>query len=263
MTEILQLKVSVIVPVLNNALGFTRCLNSIFEQTVKDIEVIVIDGGSTDGTLEEIRKYADLINYWESGKDTGISNAFNRGICHASGDLVAILNSDDYWEADTVASVIDAASKSPAFDIYYGELRFHETKSGQTYILKPTLDGIQRRMTLFHPSIFICKQAYQKIGMYNESFKYAMDSEWIHRAIEHKLTFFKIPSVLANMSLGGTSDINFLKSLAEYRKSLIVHRLQAPVKAWLYFLFYAMAKTVMRIDCIRSIYRSFVTKVNA
>ncbi len=258
-----QLKISVIVPVLNNVKGIQRCLDSIFAQAVKNIEIIVIDGGSTDGTLDEIRKYSEKIGYWESGKDTGISNAFNRGIYQASGDLIAILNSDDYWEQNTVADVISAAFKNPEFDIYYGELRFHNIKSGQTYVLNATLDGIQRRMTLFHPSIFIRKQAYEKIGLYNESFKYAMDSEWVHRALEHKLTFYKIPSVLANMSLGGTSDINFRKSLAEYRRSLILHRLQTRVNAWLYFLFFSLAKTVMQVDCMRTLYRNFINKVKA
>lgn len=264
MTERLKLKVSVIVPVLNNVQGFKRCLHSIFNQNGEEnIDIIVIDGGSTDGTLDTVNTYSDKISYWESGKDSGISDAFNRGVYQASGDLVAILNSDDYWEPDTVSNVIKIASEKPQFDIYYGALRFHDIRSSEQYILKSTLNGIQRRMTLFHPSIFIRKQAYEKVGVYNTSFKYAMDSEWIHRAIKNELTFLNIPSVLANMSLGGVSDTNFVKSLAEYRKSLITHRLQSPISAWVYFLFYSMAKTVMQIDYVRTAYRSLTNKVES
>jgi len=218
--------------------------------------VIVIDGGSTDGSLDLIRKYSDRISYWESGKDSGIADAFNRGIKKASGDIVAILNSDDYWACDTVKNVVQVATQNPQFDVYYGDLRFHNINSGEQYILKATLKGIQRRMTVFHPSIFIRKKAYEKIGLYDVAYSYAMDSEWIHRAIKSKLTFYNVPFVVANMSLGGVSDKYYLKSLAEYRKSLITHGIQTPTTAWMYFLFFSLGKTIMKIDSIRDFYRN-------
>lgn len=255
------IKISVVVPVLNNSVGLTKCLDSIFNQHVNGLEVIVIDGGSTDGTIEVINQYSAQISYWESGKDSGITDAFNRGIRISKGDLIVILNSDDFWEKGTLKNVINVAAMNPHFDIYYGDLRFHNLKTGEQYVLNSSLDGIQRRMTIFHPSIFVRKKAYEKIGLFDNNYQYAMDSEWIHRALKSNLSFFKIPLVLANMSLGGKSDINFKKSLAEYRKSLISHQIQTPLLAWIYYLIFSTGKSLMQFNLMNRFYRKFINRV--
>ena len=101
------MKVSIITVALNNKAYIEDCINSVISQSYRDIEYIVIDGGSTDGTAEIIRKYEKYISRWVSEQDSGIYDAMNKGINLASGDIIGILNSDDfYYNSDIISSVV-------------------------------------------------------------------------------------------------------------------------------------------------------------
>jgi glycosyltransferase involved in cell wall biosynthesis len=239
-------KISVIIPVLNGALTLVKTLESIISQQELPLELIVIDGGSTDGTLDIICEYSQHLAYWESGQDKGIADAFNRGIDHASGELIAILNSDDNWVPDTLRHIADVTTSNPSADIYYGWVRYVDETTVKNYIRKPDISKMKQRMYLFHPCMFIRKSAYKQIGVYSENYRLAMDSEWCHRAIVANLKFQPIDQVLAEMRLGGISDRNFTGSLWEYRKSLIQHKLTSRLAANYYFIKFSLLKMLMR-----------------
>lgn len=246
-------KISVIVPVLNNRTGLQRCLNSIACQPVGCVELIIIDGGSNDGTLDVIKDYQSIISYWETGKDKGISDAFNRGIKQATAKYIAILNSDDYWQPNYINCFFEAINNFPEADVYYGKIRYFDSSTGASYLRSPDISKMKKRMYLFHPAIFVCREAYKKVGGYSLVYKYAMDSEWCHRAMAQKLHFQFIDSELAVMELGGVSDKNYKKALAEYRCSLIFHGLSGPFFAYYYFWKYFILKSLTQIRWIRSL----------
>lgn len=242
-----------IVPVLNNAATLRRCFESILGQASSEIELIVIDGGSTDGTIEIIRQFDERIAYWETGKDKNISDAFNRGIGRATGKLVAILNSDDCWRQNTVECVLQAFAEMPAADIFYGKICYIDEKTGRRYVRTPDLSKMKSRMYIFHPAMFVSRQAYARIGGYSEEYRLAMDSEWCHRAMAAKLKFWQIDHVLANMYLGGRSDAGFVAALKEYRRSLLQHRITGRLRADFNFVKTLFFKTLARPYPVRLI----------
>lgn len=248
--------ISVVIPVLNNAQQFSSLIDNLLCYKTDELEIIVIDGGSDDGTVDVIQKHTDIISYWETGLDKGISDAFNRGIKKAQGELIAILNSDDYWEETTLKYVFSALKAVPEADIYYGDLRFVNEQKSESYIKKPNLSRMKYRMNIFHPSMFIKREAYQKVGVYRLDYQYAMDSEWCHRAIQAQLYFHYIPHVLTSMRLGGASDTHFKQSLNEYKNSVIAHQLASPFKATLYYYFFLLMKYVMKNRLVWKIVRS-------
>lgn len=246
-------KISVVTVVLNGVETIEKTFKSILEQEYPNVEIIVIDGGSTDGTLDIINRYDDKICYWESGLDQGIADAFNRGISQATGDLVAILNSDDQWLPNAAVEVVQAYGLHPEADIFYGNIQFLDTRYGEAYIVSSNIDGMKKRMSVFHTCLFIKKKAYTAIGEYSNEYKYAMDSHWVHRAIKHGLKFLKVDATLAQMQLGGVSDRHYIKSLNEYRRSLVENELLDWVTARYYFLKYSFFKTLLRSKVMKKL----------
>jgi len=243
--------ISVVFPVLNCATTISGAFESVRAQNHPGIDVVVIDGGSEDGTLEIIRQNMSQISYWESGLDSGISDAFNRGIAQAKGEIVAILNCDDSWQPDTLEVVLEAAARNPDADIFCGQIRYMDESTGRSYIRRPDLSRMRQRMHLFHPAIFVRRSAYDRIGGYSTDYRLAMDSEWCHRAMACGLRFHTMDHVLANMRLGGRSDDNFRQSLLEYRRSLLHHKLARRLEADYYFAKYSLLKTLTRSYYLR------------
>ncbi len=235
-----EIKFSVIVPVLNGEAHLEQCLDSILQQAVKP-ELIVIDGGSTDRTLDIISSHSRFISYWESGKDTGIANAFNRGLLHAKGEIISILNYDDFWEPCTLETLLHSTLDHPEASIYFAWCRIHP-ESETPFIKKPNLPAMKRYMSVSHPATFIRKTAYHAIGYYNEGYKFAMDAEWIHRAIKTNLVMQTIPVPLANMRMGGTSDINAPTALREYQRSIIDNQIASSAYATLFLWLHLSSK---------------------
>lgn len=237
-----ELKFSVIVPVLNGVAHLEQCLDGVLQQASIP-ELIVIDGGSTDGTLNIITSYKQHISYWETGKDKGISDAFNRGILRAKGDIIAILNSDDFWEPDTILIISEAAGRHPEADIFIAQCRLLPT-SALPYVKKPNMNAMKRYMSIYHPSTFVKRNAYATIGLYNESYQLAMDSEWMHRAMKMSLTFQEVHAIVANMRMGGISDKLAFDAIKEYRQSVVQNSIASPAYATLFYWLHKISKTL-------------------
>lgn len=199
-----------------------------------EFEYIIIDGLSADRTYEIIEQNEDIVNFFISEKDNGISDAFNKGISNASGELIGIINVDDNYNNNTL-EIIEKfyINNEKQEGIYFGNIRyFNETLS---YELVPEIKNIWKFMSIYHPACFVSKSVYQKIGGYSETFKYAMDSEFIHRAIYNKINFFYVNETLANFRLEGISDKQFKKSLEEFYISVKKYNPNKKVKLYYYF----------------------------
>lgn len=241
----MSISLSVIMIVRNDRLRFSRALSSVLAQKTEALEIIVIDGGSTDGTLDEIAAHQEQLHYWESGLDKGIADAFNRGIAQARGEFIATLNSDDTWEPDTLRLVQDARQRHPEASVLCGAVRYLDPDSGYSYARYPDPAALKFRMWVFHPSLFVSRAAYARVGGYEPQYSHAMDSEWCHRALARGEKFEVIPAVLANMSLGGLSDRDFTISLQQYRDSVIRNGLCSRMEAWAYYLLFLTLKKLM------------------
>ena len=176
--------VSIITIVYNGIRQVEQTIASVLGQTYENIEYIVIDGGSTDGTVEIIKRYQDRIAYWVSEPDNGISDAFNKGINAATGEFVGLLNADDRMSADQVALGVQALLNSSA-DYIFGDLLFHDETGCILYRINGDPDYqriIDSKMPeLCHPTVLARKALYDRIGLFDTRYRYAMDYDWLLR----------------------------------------------------------------------------------
>jgi glycosyltransferase involved in cell wall biosynthesis len=166
------------------------------------VEYIVVDGASIDGTLDIIRRYDDRIDYWISEPDEGIYDAMNKGIDLATGDYIALLNSDDYYDIDACEIVANNIKKTHK-DIYYGIMRVLDSSGRVMFIYGYLMATIEKSM-IAHPTCFISKRIYQKY-LYNTKYRSAADYDFILK-IRNMAEFHFIEKIFANYRLGGKSD---------------------------------------------------------
>jgi len=210
--------ISIITVVLNEKKGLQRSIESIVQQGYSRLEHIVIDGGSTDGTLDVIRAHEKEIGYWISEPDRGISHAINKGITSAGGDLIAILNAGDWYEPNTLQMVAGAHQAHPEAEVLCGALRFWE-RGEPTIVAYSNPARLDKETSVYHPAVFIKKTAYEKYGLYDEGFEFAMDYELLLRFKRRGARFIALDTVLANMSLDGISNRHWYRGLREVRKA--------------------------------------------
>ncbi len=172
--------ISIITVVLNGEKTLERTIKSVINQSYKNFEHIVIDGGSTDGTIKILKKYSKKISYWKSEKDKGIYDAMNKGIKKSKGNIIGILNSDDYYLKNALKIVNDYFNKFEKIDFLFGSVKKNRVMSG-FYPKK-----ISYRFNIYpgHSSgFFIKKKTHDKIGLYNTKFKFSADLDLIYRLI--------------------------------------------------------------------------------
>jgi len=244
---------SVITVVRNGAATIERTLQSVISEKTPAIEYLVLDGASTDNTLEHIERHADHIDYWHSKPDSGIAAAFNAGLELARGRYVSFLNADDWYEPGALALVEDVLLADPATEWLCGAISYIDPDSDFHRVEPAQPEYLSRYMSVYHPSMVIARTAYQRVGTYNESLAYAMDSEWVHRALNTGITPTTLPTVIANMSLGGTSNQNLAGALAEYRASVIANGLASPMQANYYFIRQWLLHTALKSSGIRAL----------
>jgi glycosyltransferase involved in cell wall biosynthesis len=225
---------SVITVVLNGAQTFAHVAESILAQDLPDIEYIVIDGGSTDGTVELIRELGERIALWVSEPDGGISDAFNKGIAFARGEVIGIINSDDWYEPGAVRAAYEAMRDTGA-DVAYGSVQCRETVE-RTFIVHGDHEVLNRRMTISHPAVFVRRDAYERYGLFRRDFHLLMDYEWLLRAKAAGATFLKINACLANLQPGGVSDRLWHRSQREAARARAMHLGKGPIVEQAFYL---------------------------
>lgn len=214
--------VSVITVVFNRHEYLEQTIQSVLNQTYDNLEYIVIDGGSTDGTIDIIRKYEQVIDYWVSEPDSGIADAWNKGIVASTGDIIGLINSDDWYELNAVADVVRLLMQDRATGLIHGNRRqWNELGTKVLGVARPPLKKVPpfSRSPVSHPTCFVRRQIYQRYGLFNKSYRVAMDYEFVVRLCRHKVNFLYLNSVLANMRKGGLSGT--LTGFTEGREIMI------------------------------------------
>lgn len=199
------MKFSIITVCLNSVKTIEQTILSVTEQRYPYVEYIVIDGGSTDGTLDIIKKYADKIHYWVSEPDFGIYDAMNKGIKKVTGDVIAFLNADDWYEAD-ILSIISRYFQHNDVDMIGGCIQYIYNGSimGKT-ASKYDLKKIYINSGCPHQALFARKAVFNKIGVFHTQYRLSADYEWILRAWAARTSFCSIPDVCTNFRIGGIS----------------------------------------------------------
>ncbi len=215
------MKLSVITINRNNANGLDKTIQSVINQSYEDFEYIVIDGNSTDHSINIIKKYNSNINYWVSETDKGIYNAMNKGIAKANGNYVLFLNSGDYLvNNDVLKSVFE---KQQTADIIYGNMQIDWGNGKITSGKMPDKITFKQMYidTLWHPVSFIKKTLFDKYGLYNETYKVVADYDFFFKVIIiNNVTTYHINVDIAMYNLNGLSSLPENKALeqAERRK---------------------------------------------
>ncbi len=207
--------VTIVTPSFNSASTIEHTIDSICKQTYKHVEHIVIDGGSTDGTQSVIERHGDSIAQWVSEPDSGIAHAFNKGIARACGELIGIVNADDWLESDAVEAVLGCYLANDRPDVVYGDLHLPELDRVQKG--DPNFSRLIRYYmpTLNHPTCFVAKHAYFKYGVFDERLRIAMDFELLRRFYLKGATFKYLNRTISNMTLGGASNKQLLQRYQE------------------------------------------------
>lgn len=198
-------KVSVITVSRNSATTIEQTIRSVLCQSYKNIEYIIIDGDSTDGTQRIIEKYKDSLAYYVSEKDDGLYYAMNKGISKATGDIIGIINSDD-WYADNIVKDVVNFFEANDVELLYGKVICVSEDNEETEDLRAPLENIWYQMPLAHPSVFAKKSIYDKFGAFNVNYRVTSDYELMLRLYVENIKFKFIDKVCAYFRLGGLSS---------------------------------------------------------
>ncbi len=204
----MQPEITIITVTLNSVKTVERTIKSVLAQKYDKLEYIIVDGGSTDGTLDVIRRYEPYLAKWVSEPDDGISSAFNKGIRMATGDLIGIINSDDGLVPGALAAL--AAAYEPEVDVYRGDLQIWKEDTDTMTIEKPSLhiryNGLNH---IDHPSTFIARRAYEQYGLYDEKCRFVMDFDLLLRYQQAGAKIKYVDKALAFFTLGGVTFTEF------------------------------------------------------
>lgn len=200
-------KISIITAVYNGAEHLEQTIQSVLSQGYSNVEYIIIDGGSTDGTQNIIKKYEEHLAYWVSEKDSGMYSAMNKGWRKATGELVGILNSDDYYLEDTLETVANTFLKSKA-DVMHGNWTKLKCIGEQQYFREetPNFSEMQKMMGVFHPSTFVKRSVYEAVNGYNESYKLSSDYDFVLRIYNLGYNFEYVNQSFTVFRLTGVSN---------------------------------------------------------
>jgi glycosyltransferase involved in cell wall biosynthesis len=222
-------KISVITVCFNAAATIDHTLRSVGEQTHEDIEHIVIDGKSTDNTIEVIKTAGQHVFKVISENDRGIYDAMNKGIALANGEIIGFINADDFYPTSTILATVAKAFEKSGADSCYGDLCYVSKEDPALTVRywrsKDFVPGaFEAGWCPPHPTFFVRRSVYERLGGFDLSFEIAADFELMARYLETaRITTCYIPEILVKMRLGGItnrSPSNILKQNAEIRKAL-------------------------------------------
>lgn len=227
-------RVSIITAVLNNRVGLVQMLGQLSAQSYPAIQLIVIDGGSTDGSVEVLQAHSAQIDYWISAPDSGIAAAMNKGLAQADGDLILFLHSDDrFADPDGLAQAlrhVDNLETIWAFEVLLGE-----GASGRHLRPRPFNVWTRYKNPLPHQGVLCPRWVFTKIGGFAESYRIDMDYDLWLRAYLARIPLRRVPQVLAVMGAEGISSqtdwATLRRRFAEERR---IHRAHARFPGWLW-----------------------------
>jgi GT2 family glycosyltransferase len=263
-------RISVVTPSFNQIHYLEETIRSVLLQGYPDIELLVIDGGSTDGSVELIRRYERWISYWVSEKDRGQSHALNKGFARASGGWVGWQNSDDYYGPDCFAVAASASGAHPDAAVLYGQLRFVDA-DGRVVVENRARefrleDGIPW-FGLANQCLFFRRDIFDANLFVDESFHYCMDAEFYWRLIFHGYKFQYTPEMSGSFRLHSEAktakvqDVNFHEANEIFRRIFAWDKLPdatRDVAVERYRIFLCTAFDARRFETFRRGVREFV-----
>lgn len=219
----------------NSEKTIERTIKSVLSQTYSDFEYLIIDGASSDGTLNIVRKYEPQFEgrlKWISEPDTGIYNAMNKGIKMSQGEIIGIVNSDDWLESDALQKVNECYGRYSCDNdtLYCGGIFYHTIK-GNVIRMDADINSFKRQARLYvmhgvrHPATFVPMNVYKRIGLYNEDMKLSADQDFVLRCYYGGVHFVNTDCVLSNMSEGGlsTSGSKESQNASEHDRKIMLH----------------------------------------
>lgn len=238
--------ISLITVVYNGEEHLEQAIESVLEQSYRNVEYIIIDGQSTDQTIDIIKKYEDFIDIWVSEPDEGIYDAMNKGVRLANGDVIGLLNSDDILNEDILKVIAEYFAKDSSLDYIYGSVE-RMKQNGKVYgiahpVPEKLLDARKYLQIPFpHSSLYVKKEVYNEIGFYNLKYSLNADYDFILRMLQKKYKGKRLNKPVTKYRDGGKSgsyktflergkllkeyDVKFSKRLLIVSKSLFKHLL--------------------------------------
>ena len=220
------MKISIITITFNSAKTLLRALESVQSQSFKNIEHIIVDGASNDGTKELIEAYATQHKNvrWISEPDEGIYNAINKGIRMATGDVIGFMHSDDvFYSSDSIAHIAAAFEKAHA-DVVYGDLQYCKgrkvVRQWKSNAFNPC--SLKYGWMPPHPTVYVRSKVYQEVGLYDDWFRISADYDMMLRIFSAGYKTHYIPEVLVSMEVGGASNKNTKARLSKTQEDYIV-----------------------------------------
>jgi glycosyltransferase involved in cell wall biosynthesis len=252
-TPIQHPKISIVVAVKDGAKTLQRCFDSIRTQTYTRIELIVIDGQSGDQTLRIIEENLDIIKYWTSVEDSGICEAWNKGLIHSSGDWLYFLGADDFfWDENVLEQSANYLSTLPADKlIAYGKVFLIDFEGSLLHLIGKPWKSVSKlfmeMMSLPHQGIFHRAEFFKIFGKFNESFRIAGDYELLLRYLKSNDPIFLPNLIVAGMQLGGISNNpkNLMIAMKEFRRARKINGISGFSFLWLYAILKVYARILL------------------
>lgn len=220
------MKISVVTAVYNRADTIGAAMASVQAQTYGDVEHVIQDGGSNDGTLEAVRAVATPSTVVVSERDHGIYDAINRGIANATGDVIGLMHSDDFFAHDAVLEKVAACFADPSVDGVYGDLQY-VSASNPTRVVRHWRSGtfspelLRKGWMPPHPTLYLRREVFDRYGLYDTSFQIAADYDAILRYLwQGQIRLDYVPEVLVKMRVGGESNRSVERILRKSREDL-------------------------------------------
>lgn len=220
------MKISVITVAYNAVNTIGNTLASVAMQTHPDIEHIVVDGGSKDGTLDVIRRVGGHVARLISEPDNGIYDAMNKGIGLAIGDVICFLNADDIYPHDQVIADVASMMEENKLDVLYGDVAYFRTENPTKLVRRYSSSRFRPSRIAWgwmpaHPALFVHRRVFEDVGLFKTNYRIAGDFEFVARAFRFgKLRYRYIPEVLVHMRLGGVSTGGWRNALQLNREVL-------------------------------------------
>lgn len=228
------MKISIITVCLNSEKTIEQTIKSVIGQQDNDFEYIIVDGNSKDRTLEIIEKYRDNISIIVSEPDHGIYDAMNKGIDLATGDIIGIINSDDWYEPDVFGMVRKCFAESDA-EVIYGRVNLIGTNGESEVFIPGDIEKLRYKIGPLHPTVFVKKEIYKKYKTFQVKYKIAADYDLMLRLYIGGVKFRCLDKVMANYRRGGTSDQEVEMCAEETLRISLNYLPQAPLNKREYF----------------------------
>jgi glycosyltransferase len=242
------MKISLITACYNSASTIEDTIRSVLAQDHPDVEYIIIDGGSTDGTMQVVERYRDRLSAIVSEKDKGIYDALNKGISRATGELVGLLHSDDFYADEKVISKVAELAAQRKCDSVYADLQYVD-RNDTSRVIRYWRSG-EYREGLFrkgwmppHPTFFLKKKCYEKFGDFDLRLHSAADYELMLRMLErYKVSTAYLPEVIVKMRVGGKSNVTLMNRIKANREDRMAWALNGLQPGPFTFLFKPLSK---------------------